>query len=500
MLNVDSVLRSLFLYVIDQHTKKIKRVGVPSDFQIGTSKIPAMLDMYGGFALNTSNHVASSHNSGIIKIDQHDTIVNINVSDEQPSAIFAVLPTQPREGQVHIIKDIAGVASGSAFTITTDDNSTIDGSETTTIATNYGSNIIYWANGEWHVLSSGGGSTGASGAPINASYVTVSSESGLSNERILTAGANVSIVDNGPGSTIVISSTTGSAGVVVPAPTQNFQMLVSTGSNWILVPPPASTLTDTLMYTGTSVEWVGRTYESQQVSANTVALWRLNTAVSGLLDLGPNGLDLAVFAGTARGASAWPTMGGVYFDGTVGLRAPASALLQLTGDMTIAFVTTGFRDGTLNSSQFFACSAFGETEATNYLYSLGYGTFPALTYLHEHGAGVNATHNWGTSSGQHVFASWNIPVMVHVVRASNVINLYMQGILITPSSSALTAPTGGTDSRLTIGCSVLGAAGTFANGYNGVITDFLVENRAWTDDDVKFNFNRCLGPVMGRRP
>lgn len=285
-----------------------------------------------------------------------------------------------------------------------------------------------------------------------------------------------------------------------PDPTQDNQMLVSQGGEWTLVDPPASTLTDTLMYDGTSIEWAGRIYVSQVVSANTVALWRMHTAVSGLLDSGPNGIDLAVFAGTARGASAWPTMGGVYFDGSVGLRAPASSLLRLTGDMTVAFVTTGFRDGTLTNSHFFAHSAFGETEATNYLYGLQYGTFPALTYIHERGAGINETTQWGSSAGQHVFASWNIPVMIHLTRASGVVNLYMQGIQISPSSGVLSAPTGGADGRLTIGCSVLGTSGTFANGYNGVITDFLIENRAWSEVEVKTNYNRCLGQIMGRRP
>lgn len=286
----------------------------------------------------------------------------------------------------------------------------------------------------------------------------------------------------------------------LPPPTADLQMLVSTGGQWTLVAPPASTLTDTLMYNGSGIEWAGRIYVQQEVTPSTVALWRMNTAVTGLVDSGPNGLDLAVFAGTARGASAWPTMGGVYFDGTVGLRAPASALLRLTGDMTIVFVTTGFRDGTLTGSCLFSHGTAGETEVTNVLYSLQYGTFPAFNYLHEHGAGVNASHDWGASVGQHVFASWGIPVMIHMVRASGVVNVYMQGILITPSSGTLTAPTGGGDGRLTIGCSSLGGGGTFAAGYNGVITDFLIENRAWSTDEVKVNFNRCLGQVMGRRP
>ena len=44
-------------------------------------------------------------------------------------------------------------------------------------------------------------------APISASYITVNSELGLPNERVLTAGSGISIIDNGQNSTIVISTT-----------------------------------------------------------------------------------------------------------------------------------------------------------------------------------------------------------------------------------------------------------------------------------------------------
>lgn len=49
-----------------------------------------------------------------------------------------------------------------------------------------------------------GSSSGA--APVSASYITANSESGLPNERVLTAGSGISIIDNGPNSTIVISA------------------------------------------------------------------------------------------------------------------------------------------------------------------------------------------------------------------------------------------------------------------------------------------------------
>lgn len=53
--------------------------------------------------------------------------------------------------------------------------------------------------------SSGGGSGG--GAPTTAQYVTLAADATLTNERVLTAGANISIVDNGAGGNVVLSAT-----------------------------------------------------------------------------------------------------------------------------------------------------------------------------------------------------------------------------------------------------------------------------------------------------
>lgn len=70
-----------------------------------------------------------------------------------------------------------------------------------------GSNI----DATYTILSTSSGSSG-SGADSEASYVVVSTTSSLPNERILTAGSGISIVDNGANNTIVISATGGSSG------------------------------------------------------------------------------------------------------------------------------------------------------------------------------------------------------------------------------------------------------------------------------------------------
>lgn len=55
---------------------------------------------------------------------------------------------------------------------------------------------------EWLTVGSGGG---GGGAPTNATYVTMSLNGTLTNERVLTAGQNVTITDNGANSTAVVN-------------------------------------------------------------------------------------------------------------------------------------------------------------------------------------------------------------------------------------------------------------------------------------------------------
>jgi hypothetical protein len=59
-------------------------------------------------------------------------------------------------------------------------------------------------------LSGGGGSGG--GAPTDATYLTLSTNIPLSNERVLTAGTNITFTDTGPGGTLKIDAATGGGG------------------------------------------------------------------------------------------------------------------------------------------------------------------------------------------------------------------------------------------------------------------------------------------------
>lgn len=90
-----------------------------------------------------------------------------------------------------------------------------------------GQTWVYRTGGfeNWHSGSTSGGSSSGGGDP-DASYVVLTTTSSLSSERTLTAGSGISIVDNGIGSTVVISATGGGswdneAGYIVTSTTSS---------------------------------------------------------------------------------------------------------------------------------------------------------------------------------------------------------------------------------------------------------------------------------------
>jgi len=84
----------------------------------------------------------------------------------------------------------------------------------------------------YQLVSGGGGG----GAPTTASYVTINAEAALSAERVLTAGAGITLTDNGPNSTVVIAAT-GGAGSVGPMGPQGFSG--EDGEDGLSIPGPA---------------------------------------------------------------------------------------------------------------------------------------------------------------------------------------------------------------------------------------------------------------------
>ncbi len=225
--------RSFFVFVQDKDTGKINRIAIPIDTQIGTVANPAELHVTGRSSLSTKSYYAGSP-SAAVHVDNHVTIVNISSPTSSIGTNVTVyVPSNPRDGQICVIKDASGTANINNVTVTTVGGSeiifgaaTIDGLASQSITTAYGSLVIYWSNSQWFLLAAGVGtaSSGSVGAPADAVYVTLHTNTTLTNERVLTvSGSNIAMTDAGAGSTVSLDLTTTS---VTPASYTNTNLTV----------------------------------------------------------------------------------------------------------------------------------------------------------------------------------------------------------------------------------------------------------------------------------
>ena len=102
--------------------------------------------------------------------------------------------------------------------------------------------------GEWNGLLNAGG--GGGGAPTDAEYVTLATDATLTNERVLTAGAGVSLTDAGAGSTATIANTgvtsnVAGTGITVTGATGTSQIAVSSIITDLLLAEYVTLATDT---------------------------------------------------------------------------------------------------------------------------------------------------------------------------------------------------------------------------------------------------------------
>jgi hypothetical protein len=294
---------SFFVYVKDSNTGKILRTAFPSDVQIGTAGNPKELQLLGALSLATKDFVISER-SNVSYLSDHDTILNLKYSSTPTPALVTIyLPPEPRDGQIHCIKDADGISSIIEIDIRSSVPGTlIDADVGYTLLDNYDSVILYWRDTKWQVLAkanpSGGG--GGGGAPTNANYVTLSTNTTLTNERVLSvSGSNLSLTDNGPNNTVQINLTSilgGGAGTytysTVTADAFGRITAISSGT-----PPPGSTATYLTLSTdaGLSNERV------LSVSSSNISL----------TDNGPNStaqLDLTSILGGGAGTFANSTV------------------------------------------------------------------------------------------------------------------------------------------------------------------------------------------------
>jgi len=216
-----SASQSPFVYVVDKNNGRISKVAFPSDVQVGMPGAPKDVEIIGGLTLAGHLELSSAEllaTSATYSLNNNTTVLTVKYGSTPASGRYRInLPDNPKDGQIHIIKDAGPTAASYPIDVyTTSTSVTIDGAAYTSLTTDYASLTLIWRQGHWMSILS---SAGAAGAPTTAQYVTLATHSQLTNERVLTAGAGISIVDAGANSTVTISSVgfTGPTGPTGPA-------------------------------------------------------------------------------------------------------------------------------------------------------------------------------------------------------------------------------------------------------------------------------------------
>lgn len=133
-------------------------------------------------------------------------------------------------------------------------------------------------------------------APSDAAYVTLATHSVLTNERVLTAGTNMSFTDAGPGSTLTISNTGSGAPTNVSYLTLGTdtsltnERVLTAGSNITFVDGGAgSTLTINGAASTDTTQWI-RLTSTYTLTSQTAAQKLFNSSTNGAVTLSANTL------------------------------------------------------------------------------------------------------------------------------------------------------------------------------------------------------------------
>lgn len=158
-------------------------------------------------------------------------------------------------------------------------------------------------------------------------------------------------------------------------------------------------------------------------------------------------------------------------EGATALDSSASAPLRLLGALTIHCVVTD-RSASGAAGYAFAMGASGESEDTNYLYSLSFDSATDVRCFAEKGTGSNLSVTWGRGS-------WAVPTsrtaLYSLTRsASGRLRLYRDGVLLTVTAASgdgaaigpggayadLDLPTGGSTAVLHLNSNEVGPSNT----------------------------------------
>jgi hypothetical protein len=202
-----------------------------------------------------------------------------------------------------------------------------------------------------------------------------------------------------------------------------------------------------------------------------------------LSDSSGNGFDLTT-VGTPIYRHVFENVLGIV-SGFPLLRSSSDAALRIFGDITVQALC--ILRATPSGAYVASFDASGETEATNYAWSLQIGSHMNLAFFTESGAGVNGFYT--TAQTNMGLPAFGVPFHIAGRRKDGVIQLFLNGLPFGPPSPApLTTPTGATTSVLRV------------NGSGTGLPELLglkICASALTDNEIREEYNRTLGDEFG---
>lgn len=202
------------------------------------------------------------------------------------------------------------------------------------------------------------------------------------------------------------------------------------------------------------------------------------------LDASGNGFHLTAFSGTAYFRRVYEGIVGLA-SASVEYRTTSDVVLRDTDDLTVQLLVI-LRTAP-SGTYILSFAGSGETEPTNYIWSVQLTDSNRLAYFSEHLAGLDDAYF--AAPVNRGLPAIGVPFLLSMRRKSNVVQFFVDGVPFGDPSPVINTPTGGTSGQLTINQGSSTAFDLFG---------IEINSRALTDAEIKDTYNYTLGDEFGR--